>query len=179
MKKLLPLLALLLLLTGCAAEPLPVPEITLAVASDLHYLSPTLTDYGPDFIDLLYRSDGKVTQYTPQLTDALVYRLQESGPDYLLLTGDLSGRYEQYAAMPADVLKVAHHGSSSATSPAFLTAVSPQTLLLSNRDEEREHRMAELAGEIPLYSTACCGAVTLTFPGDGTFTVEGFLPFTE
>jgi len=69
MKKLLIALVLLLTLSGCAAEPLPVPELTLALASDLHYLSPTLTDYGPDFINLLYSSDGKVTQYTPQLTD--------------------------------------------------------------------------------------------------------------
>lgn len=111
--------------------------------------------------------------------DVCLVLYAEVGGVTMLLTGDLSGRYERYAAMPADVLKIAHHGSTSATSPAFLAAVSPQTLLLSNRDEEREHRMAELAGEIPLYSTARCGAVTLTFPGDGTFTVEGFLPFTE
>ena len=44
MKKLLIALVLLLTLSGCAAEPLPVPELTLALASDLHYLSPTLTD---------------------------------------------------------------------------------------------------------------------------------------
>ena len=111
--------------------------------------------------------------------DVCLVLYAEVGGVTMLLTGDLSGRYERYAAMPADVLKVAHHGSSSATSPAFLAAVSPQALLLSNRDEEREHRMMELAGEIPLYSTARCGAVTLTFPGDGTFTVEGFLPFTK
>lgn len=90
MKKLLIALVLLLALSGCAAEPLPVPELTLALASDLHYLSPTLTDYGPDFIDLLYSSDGKVTQYTPQLTDAFVARLLALQPDYLLLTGDLT-----------------------------------------------------------------------------------------
>lgn len=90
MKKLLPLLALLLSLCGCAAQPRPLPELTLAITSDLHYLSPALTDYSPDFIDLLYRSDGKVTQYTPQLADALVYRLLEQKPDYLLITGDLT-----------------------------------------------------------------------------------------
>lgn len=93
----------------------------------------------------------------------------------LLLTGDLSGMYEHHLQMPADILKAAHHGSTSATSPEFLAAVRPQTILLSNKDERREARMAELAGVIPLYSTAECGAVTITFLGEGIYTVTPFL----
>ena len=90
----------------------------------------------------------------------------------MLLMGDLPGKYEHYLSLPADILKASHHGSADATSPAFLAEVDPQLILLSNKDEEREARMAELAGEIPLYSTAECGAVTVRFLGDGQFTVE-------
>ena len=49
----------------------------------------------------------------------------------LLTTGDLSGDYEAYAAAPAQVLKVAHHGSGSSSSQRFLDAVRPQVALLS------------------------------------------------
>lgn len=93
----------------------------------------------------------------------------------MLLTGDLSGVYEHHLQLPADVLKAAHHGSASATSEEFLAAVDPQIILLSNKDERRESRMAELAGEIPLYSTEACGAVTITFLGNGEYTAAPFL----
>ncbi len=91
----------------------------------------------------------------------------------LLLTGDQSGTYEQYAVLPADVLKVAHHGSKNATSPSFLTAAAPQMLLLSNKDEARTWRMEDLAGEVPLYVTDG-GAIRITFLGAGEFSVEKF-----
>lgn len=49
----------------------------------------------------------------------------------ILNTADLTGRYENYAALPADVLKAAHHGSSESTGDAFLDAVKPQLALIS------------------------------------------------
>ena len=91
------------------------------------------------------------------------------------MRGDLTGRYEHYVQNPADVLKVAHHGSSASTTGEFLAAVDPQLLLLSNSDARREVRMVELAGDIPLYSTEECGAVTITFLGEGAFMAERFL----
>ena len=90
----------------------------------------------------------------------------------MLLTSDLSGGYEQYAALPADILKVAHHGSAASTSGAFLEKVQPQLLLLSNKDETREARMAEAAGDVPLYSTAKDGGITIRLLGEGGFEVD-------
>lgn len=90
----------------------------------------------------------------------------------MLLTGDLTGSWEKYIAVPADILKVAHHGSKDSTSEAFLTAVDPQLLLQSNRLESRELHMAELAGNIPLYTTDKDGAIIIRFCGDGAFEVE-------
>ena len=55
----------------------------------------------------------------------------------ILLTGDAEGAEEDWllahapAALEADVLKVAHHGSATSTTPAFLAAVRPRVALVS------------------------------------------------
>lgn len=49
----------------------------------------------------------------------------------LLSASDLTGAYEAYAAVPADVLKVAHHGSSQSSESGFLKQVSPAFALVS------------------------------------------------
>jgi competence protein ComEC len=55
----------------------------------------------------------------------------------VLLTGDAEGPEEEWllrhsrAALAADVLKVAHHGSSTSTTPDFLAAVRPRVALVS------------------------------------------------
>lgn len=90
----------------------------------------------------------------------------------MLLPSDLPGAYEPYISLPADILKVAHHGSKGSTTADFLRAVSPQVLLQSNRLESRQLHMAEAAGDIPLYSTEQHGGIIIRFPGDGTFTVD-------
>jgi len=92
----------------------------------------------------------------------------------LLLTGDLSGTYEQYTAVQADVLKAAHHGSMDSTSAEFLTEVNPQVILQSCGTDLRETLFASRAGEIPVYSTHSDGAITIRFEEDG-FWVEGYL----
>ena len=89
----------------------------------------------------------------------------------LLLTGDLDGRYELYAACPADVLKAAHHGSSGSTSEAFLAAVSPELVLLSSGREARYNALSQRCGEIPLMDTRTCGAMILHIDDNG-LTVE-------
>ncbi|MEG0269260.1 MAG: ComEC/Rec2 family competence protein [Clostridia bacterium] len=49
----------------------------------------------------------------------------------LLSTSDLNGVYESYAAVPCDVLKVAHHGSAKSTGDDFLDFVRPRIALVS------------------------------------------------
>lgn len=105
---------------------------------------------------------------------SLVLRAEIQGTT-LLLTGDVTTRYEMYAAIPADVLKAAHHGSPESTSAEFLEAVSPQAIFLSCGEEGRESSLAARAGSIPVYSTRTGGAITLRFTQDA-FTVETYLP---
>lgn len=104
---------------------------------------------------------------------ALLLRLQGTT---LLQTGDLDGRYEMYAAVPADILKVAHHGSVRSSSEAFLRAVAPRVVLLSGGDPDRaEAFAARLPETADLYATARQGMLTLRFGAAGQYSVETFL----
>ncbi len=108
---------------------------------------------------------------------SLVSLLSLRGVSFLQ-TGDLSGVYEASAAVPADLLKAAHHGSPFSTSESFLSAVNPQAILLSCNTLARTESFSGRAGEIPVWSTALRGALTVRF-SDGMFTVIPFLPDSE
>ena len=92
----------------------------------------------------------------------------------LLQMSDVSGGYELHAAWPAQVLKVAHHGSAASTSARFLRLVNPSVALMSARkaSDRTLERLAE-AG-IPVYDTNTRGALTLTVKDGGVY-LQGFL----
>lgn len=85
----------------------------------------------------------------------------------MLHMSDVDGVYEMYAAAGADVLKVAHHGSSGSTGAAFLEAVRPGIALLStsNASAKTLERLAQ-AGVI-VYDTSERGALMLSFDEEG------------
>ena len=74
------------------ADTLLPPEegITLAVATDLHYLSPRLYDNGELYTKMIENADGKTMKYIEELTEAFICQIIESAPDALILSGDLS-----------------------------------------------------------------------------------------
>ena len=92
----------------------------------------------------------------------------------LLQAGDITGEYELYSAVPADILKAPHHGSPKSSSPEYLAAVSPEAVILScgniARHEDYQSRLPESA---VLWSTAKSGALTLRFE-DNSVTVIPF-----
>ena len=68
-----------------------------------------------------------------------------------LLTGDVERDVERFLvetqgeALRSDVLKVAHHGSRSSTSATFLTAVGPESAVVSaGADNRYGHPHAEV-----------------------------------
>ncbi len=65
-------------------------KLRIFVATDLHYLSKELTDYGPLFQTMIRQSDGKMTEYEEELLDAFVDQIKTEKPDVLILTGDLT-----------------------------------------------------------------------------------------
>ena len=76
--------------------------------------------------DILQWAEGKLTVLFPpegfsaaNANDGSMALLVEAEGVKLLLTGDLSARYGQYAAVSADVVKAAHHGSKNGTTQAL------------------------------------------------------------
>ena len=92
----------------------------------------------------------------------------------MLLTGDLDGIYENYAAAEADILKVPHHGSAASSSETFLAAVSPNVAIISSGDAKRHHNTAAKLPNATVYGTKSCGAVIIRFT-QGSYTVETWI----
>lgn len=65
-------------------------SVRIFTASDLHYLSPELTDHGAYFTQMITHSDGKTMAYAEELMDAFKDMVIDEKPDALVLTGDLT-----------------------------------------------------------------------------------------
>ena len=92
----------------------------------------------------------------------------------MLHMSDVSGAFEMQAARPAQVLRVAHHGSASSTGQRFLEAVRPDAALISTR-QASEKTLSRLAEEgAMIYDTNEHGALTLTVR-HGQAWIQGFL----
>ena len=124
-------------------------------------------------LTVLWPEHGKVRSGQDANKYSLVTRLtlKEST---VLLAADLPGAYEQYCAAPSDLLKAAHHGSPSSSSPDFISAVSPKAILLSCRQSGRVADFRARSGDIPVYGTPEYGALTVRFE-EGKFTVIPYL----
>ena len=182
-------------LEALARDRIPVKEICLPAGAELQQVDPGMLELLDRYRDagtkirslsrgdviplpsgiltVLWPEDGRVRPGQEANNYSLTARLVLKGTA-MLLTGDLSGLYEMYAAAPADILKAAHHGSQSSTSPEFLSAVSPDVILLSCRFDSRTESFRERSDGIPVWSTSDCGAVTVLFD-EGGYTVSPYL----
>lgn len=108
MRKLLCLLLVLLLAMPAARAE----ETTIVHLSDLHYLSPSLTDGGEAFMTMLQEGDGKLTHYTPQLLRAFIAEMLVLRPDAVVLSGDLtlSGALQSHQELAAQLEELADAG---------------------------------------------------------------------
>ena len=99
------------------------------------------------------------------------------GATAFLLSGDLPQAQEEYVAkefgsgLRAEVLKLGHHGSRTSTSPYWLSAVMPDTVVISaGKDNRYGHPHKEVielleSKKIPMLITFEEG--TITFESDG------------
>ncbi len=71
-------------------KPMEFPEIEIAVATDLHYISPELTDHGYYFQAIVQDADGKTMVYSEEVIDAFLRTVLKEKPDVLVLTGDVT-----------------------------------------------------------------------------------------
>jgi competence protein ComEC len=103
------------------------------------------------------------------------------GETRALLAGDLERKMEQFVATEspeADLLKVAHHGSATSTTPELLAAVHPRMAVISvghnSFGHPREIVLERLQyGKVHTYRTDRFGAVTFLLDGKQ---VEARLP---
>jgi competence protein ComEC len=103
----------------------------------------------------------------------------ESRHGVVLLTGDISGRIEERlladdpAAIRADVVFVAHHGSRHSSDEAFVRATGAREAVFSTGHANRFHHPASAvaarwaAAGAQLWNTADAGAVTLRLDAGG------------
>lgn len=123
--------------------------------------------------DILYPEQGKITGKEPNeasLIMKLVY-----GNVCMIFTGDIerNGEWEvRNDDIDCDVLKVAHHGSKTSTSDAFLQAVSPVIAVISSgKDNRYGHPHEVILGKlqtagISVLRTDTEGMITLFSDGE-------------
>lgn len=115
--------------------------------------------------------------------NSLVLHLQY-GTFSALLTGDAETGEEQdllssAADLKSDLLKVGHHGSSNASSEAFLSAVSPKIAVIScGKDNEYGHPAEQTLTRLKLVGseilrTDQSGDIVVTVKPDGSFAYTG------
>jgi competence protein ComEC len=95
----------------------------------------TTRRFGEASVELLW----PCPRYDPalDLNDNSITLRVALGRRSFLLTGDLEAESERQLAAarrirPADVLKVAHHGSHTSTTPSFLAAARPSIAVISS-----------------------------------------------
>ena len=107
--------------------------------------------------------------------DSLVLRLNYQGRS-VLLPGDIEGGVEERLAgdsvpLASDILKIAHHGSKTSTTPAFLSRVQPRFGLLSvgayGRFGHPDTGVLERLRQegVQVYGTHQKGSITVTTDG--------------
>ena len=96
------------------AEPEEEPYVppTIMLASDLHYMSSTTHDEGTAFWKMVENDDGKVSQYSDEMIDALLETAVKNHPAALVLSGDitLNGERENHERLAEKLRRVQEAG---------------------------------------------------------------------
>jgi 3',5'-cyclic AMP phosphodiesterase CpdA len=86
-------------LTGCSSRSSkkiePGRDISMFVATDIHYLAKSLNDNGEAFQTILAGGDGRQLNYVDEIVDAFAYDVNKKKPDILIISGDLTNNGEK------------------------------------------------------------------------------------
>ena len=93
--------------------------VTMAVATDLHYLSSSLTDGGTFFTDLVKNADGKNMFYIEEITESFVATMIQEKPEILILSGDLTfnGEKQSHLDLEQKLEKIKENGTQILVMP--------------------------------------------------------------
>ncbi len=94
-------------------------ELTIFEVTDIHYISNNINDKGEAFQKTMKRADGRETYYIEELTDALVYEIQQKNPDVLIVSGDLThnGEKESHIEIAKKLKKIEESGTTVLVTP--------------------------------------------------------------
>lgn len=121
--------------------------------------------------------DQDVSKWQSDTNMASVIALLEYGKTKFLFTGDSPSGIEEYltgklgSRLDVNVLKAGHHGSRTSSSPYFLSAVSPETTIISaGRENSYGHPHKEVLDNLAaagsqVLSTADVGQIALQSDG--------------
>ncbi len=128
-------------------------------------------------IDVLWPQEGR-TREGIDPNDRSMAMLITLGGVRILNMGDNGTLYERYSAVPADILKVGHHGSKSGTGEEFLSAVAPSLAVISVRADSLPapsllERLRAL--DVAALSTEDAGEITIVPTADG-YRAYRFIP---
>lgn len=70
-------------------------DISIFVASDIHYFPKSLTDYSEGFKEFATAKDGKQLFYIEDIMDAFIGEINAKNPDFLIVSGDLTNNGEK------------------------------------------------------------------------------------
>lgn len=93
--------------------------VNIAVATDLHYLSSSLTDGGAFFTDLVENADGKNMFYIEEITESFVATMIQEKPEILILSGDLTfnGERQSHLDLEQKLEKIKENGTQILVMP--------------------------------------------------------------
>ena len=93
--------------------------VNIAVATDLHYLSSSLTDGGAFFTDLVENADGKNMFYIEEITESFVATMIQEKPEILILSGDLTfnGEKQSHLDLEQKLEKIKENGTQILVMP--------------------------------------------------------------
>lgn len=154
----------------------------IAEASELgvavrHLRAGDTQEWGGTLVNVLAPEPAYANTTQPVNNDSLVMRL-EYGRSSVLLEGDAEAQSEvrmmEHQLAPVTLLKIAHHGSRSSTTPAFFAALAPKDAVVSvgkgnafgHPREEIVQRVA--SGGTKLFRTDEFGLTTFLLDRDGT-----------
>jgi competence protein ComEC len=134
---------------------------------------------------VLWPDPGRVPRQPPDagrgINDVSIVLLGEVAGRRFLLTGDVEDDVDPLLAQrglpPIDILKVAHHGSATASTPAFLDAVRPRVAIVSAGAGNPYGHPARstidrlLATGARVLRTDTDGSVAVSIAADGTIAV--------
>jgi competence protein ComEC len=130
-------------------------------------------------IRVLWPEDGR-TREGIDANERSMAMLITLGSLRILNAGDNTALYEQYFAVPCDVLKVAHHGSATATTDAFLSVLNPTIAIVTSgygtSSQPSGYTLDRLsASGARVLRTDQTGEIAISALGNGAYRVQTYL----